>query len=221
MGKIRLTIALGLLGAGLLAAAPAAAALNPSVVHCRALGYEYVEAETPKGPRGLCRLPGERLVDAWQFFTGRVAVDANYCGLHGQATRYVESGEACRTCAVCVLPDGSEVPVVQAMGLSFRESTCGDGRCGSAESFGSCPEDCVSGLYDGSCDGLADGTCDKDCQDMEQPDPDCKASGAEGCGCGAGPGGAAGAEAGLLAGLALAAWRGRRRVARAGRARHP
>jgi len=202
--------ALVVLASAALQPAPARAALNPAAVYCRALGYEYVVAQTPRGERGLCRLPGERLVDGWEFYAGRVATDVNYCGLQGLPTRYVEIGPLCKNCAVCVQPDGSEVPVAQAMNLSFRESTCGDGKCGTAEDHLDCPADCPSGGYDEVCDGLGDGVCDRDCQEQQLADPDCQAppGGGDGCGCGANPGGPSGALLGLLA---LGALVGRRR----------
>lgn len=46
-----------------------------------------------------------------------------------------------------------------------------DGRCDSGENYIYCPQDCTTGVSDGSCDGVADGRCDPDC--AKGADPDC------------------------------------------------
>ena len=76
------------------------------------------------------------------------------------------------TCAVCASSDGVRQEVTELMGLNFRETECGDGRCGLPEDFSTCPSDCPSGGTDEDCDGLADGICDADFRQVE--DPDCK-----------------------------------------------
>ena len=58
------------------------------------------------------------------------------------------------------------------MGLSFYETTCGDGACSDPENFKRCPKDCPSGDADFFCDGVKDGICDPDCQ--KEADPDCQ-----------------------------------------------
>ncbi len=57
------------------------------------------------------------------------------------------------------------------MGLSFAETTCGDGVCGIPENHPSCPQDCRSGEEDGYCDAVKDGICDPDC--LKGEDADC------------------------------------------------
>jgi putative hemolysin len=212
----RIMYTLAIVTAASLPAALASAKLSPATVYCQALGYRYVVAETPLGARGLCQLPGDRLVDANKFYLGLVATDVNYCGIQGYQTRHYDVGPLCVSCAVCVLPDTSEVPVGQAMGLSFRESRCGDGHCGTVENHGNCPADCASGSYDEVCDGVADGICDRDCVDLQQNDPDCKTAepnptppggDAKGCGCRASSGTVSGALSGLWAMLVLGARR--------------
>ncbi len=158
---------------------PAEAALNPSAVYCQALGYEFSIQETSKGQRGLCTLPDETVVDAWDFLAGRTALEHSYCVQQGYGYKRVMESDLCRDCLVCILPDGSEGEVTRLMGLDFDETTCGDGTCGIKENYDSCPADCPSGHVDMLCDGVADGTCDPDCTTVNgtgfaaEKDPDC------------------------------------------------
>jgi putative hemolysin len=149
----------------------ARAMLNPAAVYCEACGYEYVIESTELGDRGLCRLLNEETVDAWDFLRGKVALEWSYCAQQGYEAKHVEDPEVCPDCTLCVLPNGTEVEVTQLMGLSFEETTCGDGTCGSPEDYETCPEDCPSGGLDEYCDGVKDGICDPDCE--EGADPDC------------------------------------------------
>ncbi len=150
--------------------------LNPSAVYCRALGYEYLIENTPKGQRGLCKLPNGKVVSAWQFLRGEVAQDFSFCKKQGYDIKTVQDPQKCASvfsskCAVCVLEDGKEVEVTKLMNLSFYESTCGDKVCSDPENYKTCPKDCPSGSADGYCDGIKDGICDPDCQ--KEADPDC------------------------------------------------
>jgi putative hemolysin len=156
--------------------APASAMLDPSAVYCEALGYEYIIATTPDGGQvGLCKLPDNQIVEAWSFYQGKVALNRSYCAREGYEAKHVEESEICGSCTVCVLPNGTEVFVSKLMGLSFKESTCGDGACGISENFKICPEDCPSGDIDDYCDGVADRICDPDCEETGKYDPDCQA----------------------------------------------
>ena len=158
----------------LLLASPAAAMLNPASVYCRALGYEYATSMTKKGVVGVCKLPDGSIVNAGLFYKGKVALEWSYCAQQGYEAKRVENSEICKSCTACVLPSGEEIPVIQLMGLSFAESVCGDGNCGTAgENYGTCPEDCPSGGADEYCDGIRDGICDPDCVELEEFDPDC------------------------------------------------
>lgn len=59
------------------------------------------------------------------------------------------------------------------LNVSALRANCDqDGECGPFESFGTCPEDCLSGEYDRYCDKEADGKCDPDC--LIDEDLDCK-----------------------------------------------
>jgi PGF-CTERM protein len=149
----------------------ASALRNPSAVYCEALGYEYTTFMTTYGEVGKCILPNGEAVDAWDFLRGKVALEYSYCAKEGYEAKHVER-EDCKDCLVCVLPDGSEVEVTELMGLSFKETTCGDGVCGIPENYTSCPQDCPSGSFDEYCDGVSDGRCDPDCE--PRADPDCK-----------------------------------------------
>ncbi len=154
----------------LLAISAASALKNPSAVYCEALGYEYVIYSTPLGEVGKCILPNGEAVNAWDFYTGRVAVEYSYCTIKGYEAKHVET-ESCPNCLVCVLPNGTEVEVGELMNLQLEETTCGDGVCGIPENYSSCPQDCKSGSEDGYCDAVKDGICDPDC--MYEKDPDC------------------------------------------------
>jgi putative hemolysin len=148
---------------------------NPAAVYCTALGYTYSAETTAQGQQGICRLPDGSSVGGWQFLQGYVARDYSYCSKMGYELKVIEDRAKCEifglpNCAVCVLPDSTEVEVTQLMGLNFKETTCGDGVCGIPENFATCPQDCPSGGYDGYCDGIADGICDPDCLNGEDPD---------------------------------------------------
>jgi putative hemolysin len=152
---------------------PAAAMLPADVVYCRALGYEYMTVSTPKGPAGVCVLPNGEWVNSWKFYTGQGALEWSYCAQQGFEAKRGEIGDVCEGCTICVMPTGEDVWVVTLMGLSFQESVCGDGHCGTVETSENCPSDCPSGGVDAFCDGVADTRCDPDCVGMGGNDPDC------------------------------------------------
>ncbi len=159
---------------GLVMASPAAAMRNPAAVYCTAFGYHYYSFQTKRGAVGLCELPDKRLVNASDFFRGKVALEYSYCATKGYQAKRDESGKICHDCLVCVQPNGKEDWVATLMELSFRESFCGDQLCDPAtENYARCPEDCPSGGDDGFCDGVKDGRCDPDCARLGQYDPDC------------------------------------------------
>jgi putative hemolysin len=157
------------------------AALNPAAVYCDSLGYKYVTESTEKGDFGYCMLDGNRKVDAWKFIQGEIAPEKSYCARKGYNLKVVNDCDVCGkrlltgSCAVCVLANGTEQEVTEAMGLTFAETTCGDGRCGFPEDYDTCPGDCKSGGTDELCDGVEDGICDQDCiiQKKSVEDADC------------------------------------------------
>lgn len=151
------------------------AMLNRAAVYCSTLGYENLTGLTQKGETALCRLPNNVLVDAYDFLTGKVALDWSYCAKMGYEAKRVENSEICRDCTVCVLPGGVEIEVSELMSLNVRESKCGDGSCATAEDFSNCPQDCPSGGIDDFCDGVQDLICDSDCVELGENDPDCPA----------------------------------------------
>jgi len=159
----------------------ASAALNPAAVYCNSLGYTYVIESTDKGDFGYCILSGNQKVDAWKFIQGEVAPEKSYCTTKGYKLKVVNDYDICgkrlltESCAVCVLSNGTEHEVTETMGLTFQETTCGDGRCGFPEDYTTCPKDCKSGGVDELCDGVKDGVCDPDCiiQKKTGEDVDC------------------------------------------------
>ena len=149
------------------------ALINPSAVYCNTLGYEYVIEKTESGERGYCKLPNGQKVGAWDFLEGKVAKEYSYCRIKGYELKVVS--DKCEKfltdkCAVCVLPNGTEVEVTELMGLSFEESKCGDGVCGFPENHQTCPSDCPQAGWDAYCEPLKDSICDPDCGEK---DPDC------------------------------------------------
>ena len=161
----------------------ACALKDPSDVYCESLGYKFEIVSTPEGEAGTCILPTGS-VDSWKFLKGEVGTEFSYCKKMGYEIKTIEDWDKCirlfsDKCAVCVLGDGSEIEVTELMGLSFEETTCGDGSCGIPENYNTCSEDCPSGSYDFYCDGVKDGKCDQDCIDKNTPedDPDCPVCG--------------------------------------------
>jgi len=150
----------------------ASALRDPAAVYCEALNYTYSE--------GKCILPDGTIVDAWSFLLGKIGQKYSYCAKQGYELKIISDPEECslfltESCAGCVLPNGSVIEVTKLMGLSFRETVCGDNICGFPENYKNCPQDCPSGSADGYCDGIADGKCDPDCilQNVSFKDPDC------------------------------------------------
>ena len=68
------------------------------------------------------------------------------------------------------MPGGTLALSVNTIGFA---RLCGDNVCQASENYGTCAQDCRSGVRDGYCDGIADGTCDADCGAGQ--DSDCKA----------------------------------------------
>jgi len=172
----------------------ACALRNPAAVYCDSLGYNYTVERTEDGDVGYCRMPNERIVEAWSFLQGKAARNYTYCARQGLTLKVTNDTTKCgrlmtSTCAVCV-KDGEEVEVTRLMGLTFAETTCGDDRCSFPENYQTCPQDCPSGGKDSYCDAQSDGRCDPDCKpisdqkcDIDCPpasDPECMPAQAKG-----------------------------------------
>jgi putative hemolysin len=154
---------------------------NPSAVYCNAMGYQYENVMMPQGEVGMCILPGNKTVDAWNFLMGTEGLDSSYCAKAGYKNEQSSDPTLCKItdkCTVCTLENGTKVEVTKLMGLSFVEGSCGDGVCVLGENYLNCPKDCPSGSHDGYCDGVKDGICDPDCISQKTPskDPDCASS---------------------------------------------
>jgi putative hemolysin len=120
--KVRAFERLFILILACLVASPAAAMRNPDAVYCQSLGYKYYTAHTKRGAMGVCVLPNDRMVNASDFYGGKVALEWSYCAAQGYGAKRDESGVICHDCLVCVLPGGEEKEVGELMGLVFRES---------------------------------------------------------------------------------------------------
>ena len=147
----------------LLLAVPTTAILDPAVVYCRELGYNYSVTHSPGGDVGVCQLPDGTLINAHRFYNGLEALQWSYCAQHGYKAEHIENSDICMSCTVCVLENGTKMKVFDIMNLDINESHCGDNSCGAPETYQSCPSDCPLGSYDGYCDGVKDGICDPDC----------------------------------------------------------
>lgn len=153
-----------IMAAVLVSASSSEALVDPAPIYCRACGYEYVIEQTSQGEMGVCVLPDGSRVDPQAFLSGHVARQWSYCEQNGYQSKKTDVPGQCRECLVCVLQDGSEVEVTDLMGLSFDETTCGDGSCGIPENSQTCPVDCPPGGWDGLCDrNLGAGVVDPDC----------------------------------------------------------
>lgn len=151
--------------------------LNPAFVYCQALGYENIATSTEQGNMNYCKLSNGESVDAWQFLEGKVAQDFSYCKKMGYGIKTVTDSSTCQVlftseCAVCILPNSTEIEVTKLMNLSFREGRCGDLTCVIGENYFNCPRDCSSGSLDGICDKVNDGICDPDCERLNMKDQD-------------------------------------------------
>lgn len=155
-----------------------ASRINPSRKYCEEMGYDYEINTTTNA--GICVLPNNNSVIAWNFLKGKVGQNYSYCKREGYEIETVQSPEICSelgtdSCAVCVLPNGTQIEVTEAMHLQLTTNVCGDGSCQMGETYRNCPEDCQSGTRDGYCDKVEDNICDKDCvlQGISAKDPDC------------------------------------------------
>jgi len=159
----------------LLLVSPAAAMLNPAAVYCNGLGYTYTMEHMADGDYGYCMLPDGTKADAWKFYAGSSGERYGACQKAGYRQEVSSDPALCpfsAGCAVCIMADGSRVPAAEVLGLSFEETSCGDGTCGVPENAFTCPADCGSGDRDNLCDGIRDGRCDPDCPEGNG-DPDC------------------------------------------------
>jgi putative hemolysin len=171
--KILISIVVGIL----FITVPAHAMLNPSAVYCTAMGYKYEPVQSAEGEYGLCRMPDNQYIDSWKFLLGEEGQKYNFCSLNGYPSKTSRDLEKCAAigdaiCVVCVLPDKREVQVTTLMGLSFAETTCGDGKCVITETYETCPKDCPQSGSDGICQKIMDFKCDPDCI-SGKGDPDC------------------------------------------------
>ena len=58
--------------------------VNPAAKYCEILGYRYEIASTKAvGDVGMVHLPDGRIVNAWDFYKGKVAKEYSYAALHG------------------------------------------------------------------------------------------------------------------------------------------
>jgi len=114
-----------LIGALLLSQA-AGALMNPAAVYCGAMNYTYTTGTTDAGAVGYCILDDGQSVDAWKFLKGMEGQEYSYCAINGYTMKTVSDRETCAgiysdSCAVCVMPDGTEVEVSGLMALPLKE----------------------------------------------------------------------------------------------------
>jgi len=79
--------------------------VNPSATYCEKMGYTYENRTDSLGnSNGVCILPNDSVVDAWDFFRGKVATEYSWCEKMGYRTENVISTENgfISDCAVCI-----------------------------------------------------------------------------------------------------------------------
>ncbi len=107
------------------------ATANVAKLYCDKLGeqfgnYRYQIQEEGAGQRGICVLPNSQQVDAWDFFTGKVAVEYSYCARKGYESKSQPGGIFSSDQQVCIVKDidflpGVDVPVVDLVDLKYKE----------------------------------------------------------------------------------------------------
>jgi putative hemolysin len=107
---------------------------NPAKLYCDKMNeefglsgrYAYNIVEEEAGQRGVCVLPDGQEVDAWDFFTGKVAAEYSYCAKMGYASETRTGGIFSSEEQVCVIRNfeflpSTRVPVADMMGLDYKE----------------------------------------------------------------------------------------------------
>jgi putative hemolysin len=111
------------------------ATANVAELYCAKLGedfgnYSYQTREEEAGQRGVCVLPDNQQVDAWDFFTGKVAVEYSYCAKRGYESISKPGGIFSSDQQVCIVKDidflpGIEVPMANMIDLNYKEEDIG------------------------------------------------------------------------------------------------
>jgi chitodextrinase/C1A family cysteine protease len=86
--------------------------VNPAAKYCEMLGYRYeIVSSKNMGDQGMVHLPDGRIVNAWDFFKGKVAQEYSYPARHGYEveTRTIEQDGFIIEEAVCVIYEKGEV----------------------------------------------------------------------------------------------------------------
>jgi putative hemolysin len=89
--------------------------------------YVYKVVEEDAGQRGVCVLPNNQEVDAWDFFTGKVARDFSYCAKKGYDSEIDEGGifapyeQVCLVRSLTFLPP-KKVSVATLANLDYKEN---------------------------------------------------------------------------------------------------
>jgi C1A family cysteine protease len=89
--------------------------INPAAAYCERMGYTYETRIDQNGDtKGVCILPNDSVVDAWDFYKGKVGHDYSYCKKRGYQTSYskVDSNGVTTECAVCqTVKSGSTIEI--------------------------------------------------------------------------------------------------------------
>ena len=85
---------------------------NPAAGYCKSLGYDYKIEKTADGEYGVCIIKG-KAYDEWDFYSGKVAQNYNYCGKKGYLTIIKTDGKNpfSKEYAVCVSKKNKEIAV--------------------------------------------------------------------------------------------------------------
>lgn len=123
----------------------------------------------------------DEILNSFLFQIPNVVCSDNF-GADGEMSGgCVEQNEGNFSLEIPYFPTGRNINIYDNGGrmvlladISEFARLCGDGVCHANESFGTCPQDCKSGIRDGYCDKVGDGVCDSDCPMGE--DVDCVTS---------------------------------------------
>lgn len=100
---------------GILTLKIVSAAANAASLYCEKMneefgGYSYkVVSDSDGNQKGVCVLPNNQEVEAWDFFNGKIASEFSYCSRKGFSIETVRGGTTSSEQALCVIPQYERV----------------------------------------------------------------------------------------------------------------
>jgi len=93
---------------------------NPAAVYCERMGYKYqIDYDDNGNQKGICILPDNSKVDAWDFYKGKVKKAYSYCERNGYSmeTKIIQENGFTVECPYCINDRGKK----DIKGNSFKE----------------------------------------------------------------------------------------------------